>query len=162
MYILSMDLSLNGSAFAVGKVVGGALYIEELTTVDNKTRKYANLTHGEKLKRIGEELIGLLARYDITEIVRERGFSRHNKSTQALYKVHGVVDYVLEQYGYRDTEPAIPATTVKKLVTGSGKASKEEVMRALEQYVGRQEYSSDDESDAVAVAVALRKIRDGE
>ena len=43
---------------------------------------------------------------------------------------------------------------IKKLLTGNGKASKEEVASALEQYVGRQEYAVSDESDAVAAGVA--------
>ena len=48
----------------------------------------------------------------------------------------------------------IAPTTVKKLLTGSGKASKEEVAAALERFVGKQEYAVDDESDAVAVGIA--------
>ena len=47
----------------------------------------------------------------------------------------------------------IAPTTVKKTLTGSGKAGKEEVAAVLERYVGRQEYATDDESDAVAVGV---------
>ena len=43
---------------------------------------------------------------------------------------------------------------MKKLLTGSGKASKEEVAEALESYVDCQTYESDDESDALAVGIA--------
>jgi len=43
---------------------------------------------------------------------------------------------------------------VKKLLTGSGKASKTEVAMALERYVATQQYETDDESDAVAVGLA--------
>ena len=48
----------------------------------------------------------------------------------------------------------IAPASVKKLVTGSGKATKDEVMAALERHIGQHEYSCDDESDAVAVGVA--------
>ncbi len=41
----------------------------------------------------------------------------------------------------------------EKTLTGSGKASKEEVAAVLERYVGRQEYATDDESDDVAVGI---------
>ena len=44
---------------------------------------------------------------------------------------------------------------IKKLLTGSGKASKEEVAAALEKYVGQQNYAVSDESDAVAAGVAF-------
>ena len=44
---------------------------------------------------------------------------------------------------------------IKKLLTGNGKASKEEVAAALEKYVGQQNYAVSDESDAVAAGVAF-------
>ena len=44
---------------------------------------------------------------------------------------------------------------IKKLLTGSGKASKEEVAATLEKYVGQQSYAVSDESDAVAAGVAF-------
>lgn len=43
---------------------------------------------------------------------------------------------------------------MKKILTGSGKASKQDVADALADHVGNLEYASDDESDAVAVGVA--------
>ena len=52
------------------------------------------------------------------------------------------------------TYSELSPTTVKKLLTGSGKASKTEVAMALERYVGTQQYETDDESDAVAVGLA--------
>ena len=48
----------------------------------------------------------------------------------------------------------IAPTTVKKLLTGSGKAEKSEVAESLVRYVGALEYETDDESDAVAVGIA--------
>jgi len=48
----------------------------------------------------------------------------------------------------------IAPTTVKKLLTGSGKAEKDMVAAALERYIGNHEYATDDESDAVAVGIA--------
>ena len=44
--------------------------------------------------------------------------------------------------------------TIKKLLTGSGKADKETVAKVLTQYVGHHLYASDDESDAVATGIA--------
>lgn len=44
---------------------------------------------------------------------------------------------------------------IKKLLTGNGKASKEEVAATLEKYVGQQSYAVSDESDAVAAGVAF-------
>ena len=54
----------------------------------------------------------------------------------------------------------VSPTEVKALLVGKGSASKEEVAAALTYYVGKQEYHFDDESDAVAVAIAWL-IREG-
>ena len=85
--------------------------------------------------------------------VREKGFSRFPHETQALFKVVGIADLaVWKAYGTEFVE--ITPTTVKKLLTGSGKASKDEVAAALEKYIGEQSFEADDESDAAAVGIA--------
>ncbi len=66
----------------------------------------------------------------------------------------GVIDLALENLCGRRTFDELPPPTVKKLVAGSGKASKKEVAAALPRYVGQQTYQSDDESDAVAAGIA--------
>jgi len=48
---------------------------------------------------------------------------------------------------------------MKKLLTGSGKASKEAVATVLNRYVRAIDYMTDDESDAVAVGVAWLKLQ---
>ena len=89
--------------------------------------------------------------------VREKGFSRFPHETQALFKVIGVAD--LAVWTTCQTEfVEIAPTTVKKLLTGSGKATKEELALSLEKYVGKQKYSTDDESDAVGVGLSWLKL----
>lgn len=107
--------------------------------------------HGMILSCIYKTLCEWVRRADV--LVRERGFSRFFSETQALFKVVGVADLA----AWREIEACfdeIAPAMVKKLVTGSGKATKVEVADALEKYVGKQEYLCDDESDAVAVGVA--------
>ena len=68
---------------------------------------------------------------DVAVFVREKGFSRFPHETQALFKVVGIADLAAwRAYGTEFVE--IAPTTVKKLLTGSGKASKDEVAAALE------------------------------
>ena len=62
----------------------------------------------------------------IDVFVREKGFSRFPHETQALFKVVGVADLVAWQKCRAIYEDIAPAA-VKKLLSGSGKASKEEV-----------------------------------
>ena len=74
-------------------------------------------------------------------------------SERSLSKVVGLMDWVLWQQHKTEWQSIYPVT-VKKLVTGSGKATKEEVADALHFYIGKQDYKCDDESDAAAVAIA--------
>lgn len=70
-----------------------------------------------------------------------------------LNKVVGVMDTAL--WKSRESvwlEPYRPVS-VKKILTGNGKAEKDEVMAAVKEYVGDIEFATDDESDAVAVGL---------
>lgn len=75
------------------------------------------------------------------------------KTIQALARVVGLSEYLSYTMGHGEFDK-IPPKEVKKRVTGSSTAEKEEVARALEQFVGKREYACDDESDAVAVGIA--------
>ena len=90
--------------------------------------------------------------------VRERAFSRFHLETQTLNKVVGIADQAAWKSSYAVYDEIAP-TTVKKLLTGSGKASKQEVSSVLDIYIGNQEFETDDESDAVAVGIAWLKQR---
>ena len=122
--------------------------MERLCHLNNRGEKKC---HGQILSEIYEMITELAV--DVAVFVREKGFSRFPHETQALFKVVGVADlaaWITSRTEFVEFAP----TTVKKLLTGSGKASKEEVAAALESYVGGQTYDSDDESDAVAVGLA--------
>ena len=83
--------------------------------------------HGQILAEIYDLITELSV--DIAVFVREKGFSRFPHETQALFKVVGVADLaVWKAYGTEFVE--IAPTTIKKLLTGSGKANKGEVAAA--------------------------------
>ena len=84
--------------------------------------------------------------------VREKGFSRFPHETQALFKVVGIADLAAWQK-CRAVYEEIAPSAIKKLLTGSGKASKEDVAAASHRFIGEQVYQTDDESDAVAVGI---------
>ncbi len=122
--------------------------IEALHHLNSKSSKKP---HGAILSAILSFLEGLPDDIDI--FVRERAFSRFPHETQTLHKVVGVADLAAWRYS-SDIFQELAPTTIKKLLTGNGKATKEEVAGALTRYVGQQHYATDDESDAVAVGVA--------
>ena len=92
--------------------------------------------------------------------MRERAFSRFPHETQALSKVVGIADLVAWQKK-RSTFEEVAPSTVKKVLTGSGKASKNEVACSLEDKYVAGNFETDDESDALAVGIRwciLKKI----
>lgn len=151
-----LDLSLSCPAFAVVAVEGGKPKLIEKSHV--KTN--AKLWHGRRLVQIEQELQRYLEKYDFTAIAREKGFSRHAQTTQALFKVVGVSDLTVAKNGGKSITDIAP-TTVKLQVAGSGKASKDEVAKAVIEILGLQNearpFVTDDESDACAVVLTYLK-----
>lgn len=165
VYVIAGDLSLRRPAIAI-----------LCTTSKNKAEVcnvYVIETNQSAKKRTGE-ILSHIERTMTTEIlpetkkmadkkgysivaVRERGFTRFHNETQALFKVVGVTDLALNNFLGTEWDN-IPPLTVKKLITGSGKATKAEVAKALSQYltkpIDENTYSGDDETDAIAVGVS--------
>ena len=121
MKILAADLSLRCPGFALIGYENGRASIVKLCHIDSRSRKCC---HGAILSEIAEKLNELIAQADV--FIREKGFSRFPHETQALYKVIGVSDLVLWN-AKREAFQEIAPTTVKKLLTGNGKATKAEV-----------------------------------
>lgn len=153
--VLGMDLSMSSPAFCVGVPENGKVKVLHLSHV--KTTSKAS--HGSRLRTIFMELERIFSQYpNVTDVVREKGFSRHAITTQTLFKVVGVSDLVSHHFGYGEVHE-IPPTTVKKAVTGDGKADKQEVANAVTlHYLAKPiKFANDDESDACAVVVAYMK-----
>ena len=110
------------------------------------------------MSEIASELRRLLTAHPDAELVREEalrksGTSASGKVLSILNRVVGVSDLYAWAFGQRQFQE-IEAVTVKKKITNDASAEKNEVAEALEQFVGKQEYACDDESDAVAVGIA--------
>lgn len=154
--VLGLDLSMNQPGFALVEAVGREVEIIDVMHIKQDTKK----PHGHRLQATYDVIDNYLYRYGAHVIVRERGFSRHNKTTQTLFKVVGVADLIAYRYNEMEIVDLSP-TEVRKLILGQGNAGKLTTQQALERYVGKFEYDVDDESDAVAVAVAYL-IKTGE
>lgn len=154
--ILAMDLSLNLPAFCVAEVKDGEFTVLEISHVDNK--KHSKWTTAQKLQAIAEEIRRLIDEYGAFDvIVREKGFSRYANTTQLLFRVVGISDLVALENGDCIAVEEIPPTTIKSIIAGYSRASKEGVeegvRKLLQEHQKEMEFYSDDESDAVAVAL---------
>src|SRR5690625_1846522 len=160
---LAMDLSLSQPGFAILAITDeDTPILLEKSYV--KTRQAAK--HGEKLTQIQSEIRRYFDAYNPEHVVREKSFSRFAASTQAIYKVNGVCDLTVYEYGL-EAIGEIATTSVKKFVTGNGKSTKEQVAEAVFKrlqientddfyYVNTkgERILIDDMTDAVAVGLA--------
>ena len=158
-YVCGADLSLRRPGFCLLEVVNRAGVADivnvSLMSVDNKTKR--NKTHGQILREIYAAFEEFISETDLpfcddwTYYVREKMvMNKKVPSERDVAKVVGIMDYFLDGKEWYEIYPV----TIKCLVAGSGKAEKQDVAKALSDYVGEQEYKNDDESDATAVAVA--------
>lgn len=155
MKILSCDLSLTGSAFALLEIQEGHLISVETFLVDNS--KNVEMGLGFRLGQIANTLEKVTTEAGhIDHVVIEKGFSKFNNVTQVLFRVVGVVEYVLARNGFHNITFITP-TSVKKTITGNGKATKNEVEETVRKYLPKKQkkikFESDDCSDAVAVGI---------
>lgn len=157
--VCGADLSLRRPGFCLLEVdnIDGKANITDirLMSVDNKGKR--NKTHGQILRDIYENFVLFIKQTELpfcedkTFFVREKMvMNKKVPSERDVAKVVGLMDFYLDFNEWHEVYPV----TVKCLVAGSGKAEKSEVAKALEKYIGKQEYRNDDESDATAVAIA--------
>lgn len=151
---LAMDLSLSQPGFAILAITeDGAPILLEKSFVKTNAKK----THGHRLNEIANEIKRMMDEYKPEHVVREKGFSRFPSVTQALFKTVGASDLAVHLAGFPDKVEEIAVTSVKKLVAGSGKATKDEVQAAVIERLQIEQadfFANDDESDAVAVGLA--------
>ena len=142
----------------VGKEYELGIYLFEL---GNNVRKKINLDVIAKpyLEKLAEELgetvnlaildndeVLLLDKYKPEKIIIEQGFTRFNKSTQALFRVHGLANYIFWKY----EQIYYPSTTIKKIVGGKGNIGKKQLREIIKLEHPEISFNSYDESDAFA------------
>jgi crossover junction endodeoxyribonuclease RuvC len=153
IFVLGLDVSMNSTGWAVLGVKGQTVRLVDSGIIKANTKQ----PHGKRLRNQRETFKKIIEKYRPNYVAREAGFSRHIKATQTLFKAYGVAD----EFFAEDDLVEYAAATIKKVVTGKGRATKEEVesaIRVLLNLPDSFEFKSDDESDAVAIALTL--IRD--
>lgn len=142
-YIYGLDLSLNSTGVAI--FTNDGKYITCMT-IDTNNLKETKL----KLKKIGKELTSISKKYEPSRIIIEQGFTLFNASTQAIFRVHGVVNYIFYKY----EQIYMPASSIKKIVGGKGNMSKEEIKNIILDKYPETKFRNYDESDAFSICMA--------
>lgn len=142
-YLYALDLSMDCSGVVIFDLDSyEPLYITSIPTKEK-------LTHGKRLNQIFEGMTEITDKYLPTEIAIERGFSRFNTSTQVIYRVHGLINWLFKDY----TQTYYPPKTVKLVVGGKGDISKKKLEEKINKKYPHINFSNDNESDAFAIGL---------
>lgn len=149
-YLYAFDLSMNCTGLAIFEIFS----CKPIYIASYKMR--SDITHGEKLRTLEIEILKLMKVYPPSEVAIEQGFTKGNVATQAIFKVHGVVECRFWQYPMYHYTPS----RWRKIVVGVGNAQKEVVKEKLENTL-KINIRDTDESDAVGVGIAHLIIEHG-
>jgi len=150
--ILGVDPGLNITGFGV--VLGGVSSLKLLDAGTIRTRPSDPLT--PRLTELFQGLVQVIDKYSPEVMGLEKIYSNYRHPATAIIMGHarGVLCLAAGLKGIR--VESIPASRVKKAVTGNGRASKEQVNGMVCRILGiRHELKPLDVSDALAVAIAL-------
>lgn len=142
MYLWAFDLSMSNTGIVIFDLhTYQPVHIASIKTNDKHS-------HGKRLYHIAKEIHRLKEKYPVSIVAIERGFSRHNTSTQVTYRVHGLINYL-----FHETEQIYyPPKTVKEVIV-RGDATKEFVRQIIESHYPSVKFENEDESDAFAVGL---------
>jgi crossover junction endodeoxyribonuclease RuvC len=153
--ILAFDTSMSSPGAAVVKVNDGKAEIVALSHVKTNSKQ----SHGLRAEIIESWatlfIADNLGNDGFQVVAREDFVGRTSRQNHPVFSAWGAIDQALNKFGLEFTTPPISQSRVKSLVTGSGKAEKADVERAVRELTGYTgEFAADDESDAAAVALA--------
>jgi len=151
--ILAFDTSMSCPGVAVVEVTRGKPIVVAVSHVVTDSKQ----PHGLRAEIVEAWATLFIAKHGakFDTIVREDFQGRSSRQNHPVFSAWGAIDQALNKFGLVFTSPAISQSDVKKTVVGKGKAEKDEVAAAVRRLTGyKGEFATDDESDAVAIALA--------
>lgn len=141
-YVWALDLSLSNSGISIFDEFGNNVYIDSIpTTTKDDT--------AVRLHLIANKLLEIKNQYPPSKIIFEKSFHRFNVSTEQIYRVVGVVEYLF----WNIDKIYYASTTVKKEVTGKGNSKKPDVEKNIKSKYPDIKFKNLDESDSFAVGL---------
>jgi crossover junction endodeoxyribonuclease RuvC len=125
--VLGVDPGLNITGYGVVDYAGGEPAVVEAGTI----RPEPKATLAERIGQIHADLSALLEELSPDAVAVEKLYAHYKHPTTAIRMAHarGVILLAARQAGVNVTD--LPATRVKKSLTGNGHASKGQVQRAV-------------------------------
>jgi crossover junction endodeoxyribonuclease RuvC len=148
--ILGIDPGLNITGYGIVDISGPTPQLVEAGVLRSKRRDDLSL----RLKSIHDGLVDVLSSFDCHAIAIEELYSHYDRPTTAIMMGHarGVLYLAAGQNGL----PIHPyaATQVKKMLTGNGRAGKQQVQQAITHHLNLSVVPDPpDVADALAIAL---------
>ena len=149
MRYFGIDLSSVSTGIAViDREPDGALHLTHHNIISTNPKQYS----GKRLVDFAEAAHYLLDEYKPDFIIKESTIARMG-TQHVLLKFAGVMEFLACNEGYDKIIEYAP-NTIKKAITGNGKASKEELANTLLDYIDFDlNELIGDETDAIAVVL---------
>ncbi|SER88098.1 crossover junction endodeoxyribonuclease RuvC [Psychrobacillus sp. OK032] len=160
MRILALDISASpGFAVLDVKALKGGQKKIVLVHVDSVKTDSAT-PDSQRYAYIEAKTVQTIHEYGPFDVVCREHFTkgRSKRATQLVFGAWAAVDSALGRYGYAiDASNEFTPSAVKKAATGKGTADKDEVEAGVRERLKLPDdftFKTDDESDAVAIAIA--------
>jgi len=147
--ILGVDPGLNTTGYGVVDVSTGKVRLLEAGVVRSRAKELAR-----KTKEIYEGVREVIEMFSPDVMAIEQLYTHYDRPTTAILMGHarGCICLAAAQSDIEVVSYA--ATQVKKLLTGSGRATKDQVQRAIKLELGLEQYPDPpDVADALALAL---------
>ena len=150
MIVLGVDPGLAATGYAVLEAANGRMQVRESGCARSRSRHPMEA----RVRTIYDEVAAVLARWQPEVTVLEGLYSDYGFPRTAILMGHvrGVICLAAEQAGARVME--VSPAEAKQALTGSGRASKEQIRRAVTRMLALDEPpDSDHICDALALAI---------
>src|SRR5262245_44754 len=158
--ILGVDPGLNTTGYAVIEDVGGAPKLVEAGMIRSAERR-ATPDMSERLKALYDGVIEVIDQFAPTALAVEQLYAHYVHPRTAILMAHarGTILLAASQRGLTVTSYA--ATRIKKAITGSGRAGKEQIQLAmLREFRLPKMPEPHDVADALAIALCHYHLKD--
>lgn len=148
---LGIDPGLGTTGYGVLRFLPGSVELMDAGVVRSSARDPIP----DRLNELYSGILEVMDCHHPSAMGMEKLYAHYRHPTTAIRMAHarGVLCLAAVQRGVRLV--SLPATRVKKLVTGNGRASKEQVSGMVRHLLGiKDEIRPDDVTDALAVAIA--------
>ena len=153
--ILGIDPGLNTTGYGVLQTSGKGIKLLEGGIVRSQSKILA-----VKIKEIYDGLQEVLDAFKPSELALEELYSHYDRPTTAILMGHARGAICLAAAQRDITVNSYAATQVKKILTGNGRASKDQMQRAIQLELALPKYPEPpDVADALAIALCHVYLR---